>query len=158
MLNAIAMLKAKGINVQYQMVGLGTGDKIMSLAEKLGISDNIKILGGKKHNEMFDWYDQIDVYVQPSYQEGLCRSIVEAMSRACPVICSNAGGNYELIDSKYIFPVGDAKTLAKKIEQVLKENNFVQMAKRNFEKSKDYDGDKLNAERWAFIKKFIDNE
>ena len=32
------------------------------------------------------------------------------------------------------------------------------MAKRNFEKSKDYDGDKLNAERWAFIKKFIDNE
>lgn len=158
MLNAIAMLKSKGINVQYQMVGLGTGAKIMSLAEKLGISDNIKILGGKKHNEMFDWYDQIDVYVQPSYQEGLCRSIVEAMSRACPVICSNAGGNYELIDSKYIFPVGDAKTLAKKIEQILKENNFAQMAKRNFEKSKEYDGDKLNAERWAFIKKFIDNE
>lgn len=158
MLNAIAMLKSKGINIQYQMVGLGTGAKIISLAKKLGISDNIKILGGKKHNEMFDWYDQIDVYVQPSYQEGLCRSIVEAMSRACPVICSNAGGNYELIDSKYIFPVGDAKTLAEKIEQVLKENNFAQMAKLNFEKSKNYDGDKLNAERWAFIKKFIGNE
>ena len=42
--------------------------------------------------------------------------------------------------------------------QVLKENNFAQMAKLNFEKSKNYDGDKLNAERWAFIKKFIDNE
>ena len=107
---------------------------------------------------VYNGFAELRVYVQPSYQEGLCRSIVEAMSRACPVICSNAGGNYELIDSKYIFPVGDAKTLAKKIEQVLKENNFVQMAKRNFEKSKDYDGDKLNAERWAFIKKFIDNE
>lgn len=156
MLKAIAMLKSKGINIQYHMVGLGTGIKIRSLAEKLGISDNIKIIGGKKHAEMFDWYDQIDVYVQPSYQEGLCRSIVEAMSRACPVICSNAGGNYELIDAKYMFPVGDAKALADKIEMVLKEKNFAQMAKRNFEKSKEYDSDKLTKERWAFIKQFIE--
>ena len=50
--------------------------------------------------------------------------------------------------SKYIFPVGDAKTLAEKIELVLKENNFAQMAKLNFEKSKNYDGDKLNVYRY----------
>ncbi len=61
-----------------------------------------------------------------------------------------------MIDAKYMFPVGDAKALADKIEMVLKEKNFAQMAKRNFEKSKEYDSDKLTKERWAFIKQFIE--
>lgn len=158
MLKAIALLKSKGIDVEYQMVGLGKGDKIRSLAKQLDVEDNIKIIGGKKHQEMFDWYDQIDVYVQPSYQEGLCRSIVEAMSRACPVIASNAGGNYELIDSEYIFSVGNAKALAIVIEKLLSNSNIEDIAIQNFEKAKDFDGDKLNQKRWLFIKQFIENE
>lgn len=158
MLKAIANLKSKGYDVEYQMVGLGTGKNIMSLAKKLNIEDNIKILGGRKHAEMFDWYDQIDVYVQPSYQEGLCRSIVEAMSRACPVVCSDAGGNYELVESQYIFPVGNFLALTERLEHVIEENAFEKMAKRNFEKAKDFDSKVLNKSRWDFIKEFINDE
>lgn len=156
MLKAMVLLKNKGFDVEYQMVGLGKGDKIRSLAKQLGVEENIKIIGGKKHQEMFTWYDQIDVYVQPSYQEGLCRSIVEAMSRACPVVASNAGGNYELIDSEYIFPVGDEEALAFIIEKLLS-NKMEDVAIQNFERSKDFDGDKLNEKRWSFIKQFIEN-
>ena len=67
---------------------------------------------------MFKFYENIDVYIQPSYQEGLCRSIVEAMSKACPVVCSDAGGNYELIQEEFIFHKGNSKALQKKIEYI----------------------------------------
>lgn len=60
------------------------------------------------HDKIFEWLDTIDIYIQPSYQEGLCRSVVEAMSRACPVICSDACGERELANEKFIFKRGDA--------------------------------------------------
>lgn len=67
------------------------------------LEDCVSILGAKPHSEVFSWLDSIDIYVQPSFMEGLCRSIVEAMSRACPVICTNVGGNYELVSSDCLF-------------------------------------------------------
>ena len=43
-------------------------------------------MGGVPHNKIFQLLDDIDLYIQPSLQEGLPRSVVEAMSRACPII------------------------------------------------------------------------
>lgn len=79
------------------------------------LEDCVSILGAKPHSEVFSWLDSIDIYVQPSFMEGLCRSIVEAMSRACPVICTNVGGNYELVSS----------------------DSFLKIQKRVYEKRKD---------------------
>lgn len=158
MLHALSVLKAKGYNnIQYQMIGLGTGDKIRKLAKKLDIEDNIRIIGAVPHDQIFKWLDSIDIYVQPSFQEGLCRSIVEAMSRGCPVICSNVGGNDELIESDFIFPVGNIKSLTGKIIKLMNGAVQEQQSIRNFNKAKEYQADILESKRSAFIQRFIDN-
>lgn len=153
-IRAIAELKRRGItNIQYEMIGTGKGLHLSKLAEELGVSDQVKILGARPHAEVFNWLDEIDIYVQPSYQEGLCRAIAEALSRACPIICSDTGGNYELVSREYIFPCGDYKTLASLIESI--QPKLTEQAKQNFDRSKHYGKERLESLRNIFFFEFV---
>lgn len=111
-IKALGILKKSGItSFKYSLIGLGDDSYLRRIAKENGVEEQVAFLGGKTHEEVFNWLDSIDIYVQPSYQEGLCRAIVEAISRACPVICSDAGGNNEIIESNFIFKRGDINGL-----------------------------------------------
>lgn len=151
---ALFNLKQRGVtNIHYEMIGTGRGYHLIKLVKKLGLEKQVKILGAYPHEQVFNWLDNIDIYIQPSYQEGLCRAIVEAISRACPVIASDAGGNYELINNDYIFPRGDYMKLASLIEKII--HNCKNEAIRNFEHSKYYNRERLDSLRNIFFKEFI---
>lgn len=152
-IRAIQKLKEKGYQIEYQLVGGGTTDYLRGVAKDVGIEENITFLGSVPHDKVFEWLDSIDLYIQPSNQEGLPRSVVEAMSRACPCIGSNAGGTPELIDSDYIFAKKDEKQLAGKIEQIL--DHMEEQAKNNFETSMKYKKDFLAEKRREYYKNFI---
>lgn len=157
-IKVINKLRKEGIDrFEYQLVGLGDHKYLDSLIKKYGLEDCVKILGPKPHNEIFEWLKDIDVYIQPSYQEGLCRAIVEAMSMSCAIIVSDAGGNPELANKKYVFPKGNRKKLydiLKKIEF----NDIVEESKRSFEESKKYSKELLDKKRNDFYIKFIKGE
>lgn len=158
-IRALKLLKENGYsNIEYEMVGLGTGKGLKNLAKKLGVENQVKIIGACPHDKIFEWMDSIDVYVQSSYQEGLCRSIVEAMSCACPVICSDTGGNYELIDNDFLFRCGDSKMLSEKLLKMMDVNIQKEQATKNFEEAKNYQSFILNKRREAFLKEFIQIE
>lgn len=157
-IRAMGELKNRGLNnFKYEMIGNGSGDKLKKLIAELHLEDCVSILGAKPHSEVFSWLDSIDIYVQPSFMEGLCRSIVEAMSRACPVICTNVGGNYELVSSDCLFEKADYVRLADILEKMMKPKMQIEEAKRNFEKSKEYNKEDLNKKRDAFYRRFIES-
>jgi glycosyltransferase involved in cell wall biosynthesis len=142
--------------VTYELVGLGTGVAIEEKAQDLGVQEHIRLMGGLPHAKVFDWLDKIDIYVQPSYQEGLCRSIVEAMSRACPVIATDVGGNYELVDREWLVPAGDADALALSMQRMIDHPELAaEQGRRNFEKTKEFDKRILDAKRDAFYREFV---
>lgn len=145
---AIAELKRNGINnIEYQLVGGGEPSYILKVAEKYGVKENIKILGAMPHNEVFSWLDQIDIYIQPSFQEGLCRALIEAMSRGVPCIVSNVGGNPELINSTWVYNrKKSVRELVTKLEKINTED-MLKMAEENFKKSKEYQKNVLNIKR-----------
>lgn len=155
---ALAQLKKAGIDCfRYQMIGAGTGNKIKKLAEQLGVSEYVSVIGVLPHDQVFKWLDQIDIYIQPSFQEGLCRSIVEAMSRACPIVCSDVGGNYELASKKYLFKRGNSKEIAEKLCNLVSSDEQWNEAKRSFEKAKKFDKNVLDQERNSFYQKFMED-
>jgi glycosyltransferase involved in cell wall biosynthesis len=132
---------------------LGDGDQCFwkNLAASYGLEASVKFDGTLPSGDsVFQWLDGIDVYLQPSFQEGLPRSLVEAMSRGCPAIGSTAGGIPELLESDVLHLPGDAKHLGKIIIQSLDNGWRLHGSVRNFEKAKYYRNELLNERRSAF--------
>ncbi len=156
-IKALGYLQREGItNIEYQLVGGGDDSSLKKEAEKQNVLNQVKFVGSMPHEKIFEWLDNIDVYIQPSYQEGLCRSVVEAMSRACPVICSDACGERELADAKFIFNRGDWKTLSKLIKNMMSSSEaMLQDAERGYKKSMEYQKEILDKRRRNFYLEFI---
>jgi len=64
-------------------------------------------------------YKNADIYILPSYNEGLPMSILEAMTYCLPIISTPVGGIPEAVHdgvNGYLINPGDCKALAEKIE------------------------------------------
>ena len=151
-IKAIAKLRKKGYNnFFYEIAGGGKKDKLEALIKKYKLENNIRILGSIPHNKINDFYDKIDVYIQPSNTEGLCRALVEAMSRGCPCIASDAGGNPELINSRWIFRKKNSTDLMDKIEKLTSDDKImIESSKTNFKKSNEFSENILDSRRNNF--------
>lgn len=155
-IKAIASLKKQGIeNIQYRLIGAGSGTKLKKLASDLGVSSQVIIEGTLPHSQVFNWYDSIDVYIHPGYIEGLCRSIVEAMSRALPVTCAAVGGNVELAEPEMLFNRGNTKDIEKIIKRLMDSSLLSRQARISFEKAREYSKDELDRKRDSFYRSFI---
>ena len=143
-----AISKLKNYDIKYEVVGSGTGNYLKKIAKKYGVEDKLVIKGQLTHEEVLSWLDSIDLYIQPSMQEGLPRSLIEAMSRACPAIGSTTGGIPELLNEKMIFKRGKVKSLISILSKAL-ESDLTPYASENFEKSKDYLLTKITSRRNA---------
>lgn len=147
-----------GYDVEYHLAGGMTGAKentfLKDLADKCGVADRVVFCGSLAASQMADYYDSIDIYVQPSKQEGLPRAVIEAMSRGCPVIGSNIAGIPELVQGQFLFKKGSAKELIKALKRILGSDLSV-IAVENFVKAREYEKDKLKIKRERFYDQFL---
>ena len=138
-------------NVRYELVGGGDTTYLKSVAKKLGVEDQVLFKGQLNHEEVLQWLDSIDIYIQPSRQEGLPRALIEAMSRACPVIGSNIAGIPELIQDEVLFKAGNVQQLKGTLEKLI-DSDLSVYARRNFSKALKYDLQKLDERRTEIYK------
>lgn len=143
--------------IHISFVGGGDPRYIKQLITKYQLGENTKILGKlKAGKEIFDFLDSLDIYVHPSKQEGLPRVVIEAMSRACPILASTVAGTPELLSNDFLHQPGDYKKLARDIIKVATNSSIKErMAKDNFAKSKNYLFSVLENRRQVFFEGFI---
>jgi glycosyltransferase involved in cell wall biosynthesis len=153
-IQAIAELNRQGYTFEYHMAGGGDKSYLKFVAEKNGVLDKVRFLGSIPHEKVFNYLDNIDIYIQPSNQEGMPRALIEAMSRACPCIGSSTGGIPELINNKYVFKKKSVKDIEKLLTKILNKYEMLNEAKINFYKSKEFDSQILNLKRNSFYKNF----
>lgn len=155
-IRALYKLKKEGIsNIKYFLIGDGERTHLTNIIHKYGMEEQVEFMGVLNHYDLLAFYDKVDIYIQPSYSEGLSRAIVEAMSMGCPVLCSRVGGNIELCNSESMFRAGDINQIASKIRSLMNKEKLVQESRRNFEFSKEFREDKLNNIRNKFLNTFI---
>ncbi len=136
----IRSLEILGDNFTFEVVGNGNPERYIELAAKIGVEKRVSFLGSMSNVEdINNWLDSIDVYVQPSFAEGLPRASIEAMSHACPVIASNTCGMVDILDCQYLIKPGDYKDLAYKISMYSNKKDLMQMASKNIETARCFD-------------------
>ena len=113
---------------------LGDTD-LIQLTDKYGVSSQVSYHGviafGAK---LYEFYRNADVYVLPSYHEGMPHAIWEAMSQGTPVIASPVGGisdffvNYEDI---LFVKVKDSQSIADAVLKLQQNDNLRQKLSTN---------------------------
>ena len=149
-IKSLGELKKNGIIIEYHLLGKGDPSRLEKIALKHNVAAQIFFHGGVPYNEVIGFLDDIDIYIQPSLTEGLPRALIEAMSRGCLCIGTNAGGIPELLSSEYIVPTRNSSMIAK-ILMSLNISQLIDQAKINFEKAKEYDREVLNNKRNLFL-------
>lgn len=155
LIDAVGLCLQQGWDLKLIVVGDGKHRiELEAKANSLGLKEQVIFCGqlsaGKAvQNEL----DKADLFVLPSYQEGLPRAMIEAMARGLPVIGSTVGGIPELLPSEDMVEPGDAKALAIKIQEIISNpERMTLMSARNLEKAKEYRDELLHQERIAFYR------
>lgn len=150
-IRAIPALNKAGIRVKYMLVGGGDPTYLQKIAHKCGVEDQVEFKGRCSLNEVYAFLDEADIYIQPSLQEGLPRSVVEAMSRGCPVIGARTAGIPELISPECVVRRKACRDIAETIIRIADPETMAELAKRNFEEAGKYQSSVLKARRHAYF-------
>lgn len=140
-------------NYKLYIIGGGKVCYINRLIQKYSLEDNIVLAGRiNDRQKLMKILDSLTLYIQPSLTEGLPRSVIEAMSRACPIIASDAGGMPELIDKSKIYKAKSYIQLRNLIISTIGDKNELKkMSKENFYNSKKYQSSLTNSRRSEFF-------
>ena len=86
---------------------------------------NVKYLGFQKDIKRF--LSICDIFVLPSFREGVPRTLLEAAAMAKPIVTTNAPGCKEVVEdglTGFLVPIKDSKTLAKKLDILIENENL----------------------------------
>ncbi|WP_330203108.1 glycosyltransferase [Cyanobacterium sp. Dongsha4] len=142
---------------EFRVLGGGDADYWEKLAKSLGIGDVTFFDGVLPGGEsVFQWLDKIDIYLQPSFKEGLPRALIEAMSRGCPCIASNVAGIPELLEQENLITPGNINQLGELLVKVVNNRHWQQrQAQRNWQRASDYSHNVLEQRRNEFWQTFV---
>lgn len=88
----------------------------------LNISNNITFHGPILHEQLVKFYQEADVFVQPSFSEALGMGIIEAMACQLPVVATKVGGIPEVVEdgkTGILVEPGESRALANAILELL---------------------------------------
>lgn len=157
-LRAMSLLRREFPFLRYQVVGEHDVEEWNRLARRYdmrGYADAVQWL--PSGDGVYSWLDSIDIYVQPSLTEGLPRSLIEAMSRACPAVGSAVGGIPELLGSEHLHSPGDARSLAAALRPLIADKDSARSAaRRNFEVAAQFDGGRLELARDKALSRLVE--
>ncbi|MEB7673058.1 glycosyltransferase [Staphylococcus equorum] len=124
-LMALSILKKQGFEIQLQIVGQGLSRDVKKYITRFNLNEDVIHLGVIYDKEkLSEWFSEIDIYIQPSMTEGLCRSLIESVYLNKITFASNVGGNSDIISKPFLFKQKDYKKLAKLIKRSIEEPEF----------------------------------
>lgn len=128
-----AVAKANNPALQYFICGKGPEEeKLKVLAERLGVSKQIHFLGFR--SDIKELLTSADVFLFTTKQEGLPRSMMEAMASGLPCIASEIRGNMDLLESRdggYLCKTADVAAYAEALNLLANDRALRERLGRN---------------------------
>lgn len=118
-IKALAMLEHK--NFKYVVCGVGPNKEMLQqYAQDRGLGEKV-ILAGYR-SDIPDILNAADIFVFPSFHEGLPVSALEAMACSLPLVCSKIRGNVDIVkngENGFLFEPDDFVVLSLSLEKLI---------------------------------------
>lgn len=143
-----AIAKASNSKLQFLICGKGMQlEALKKLTKELKVDNQIHFLGYR--TDITELLNISDIFLFTTYQEGLPRSMMEAMAAGLPCITSKIRGNVDLIENGkggYLCEPDDYDGFAKAISDVVMHEEIrKKMGESNLHTIKKYDVENVNA-------------
>jgi alpha-maltose-1-phosphate synthase len=130
------------------------GPGALPRSEAAGLPQSIRLLGPKGRDEVAQLMQMADVFVFPSFFEGLAQVQIEALASGLPVISTRQAGAEDLINSGqngFVLPAGDAAQLAQRMQQLLVDRELLSRMRRTVIGERDKLSWAIYGDRWARV-------
>jgi len=122
-MEAIPLITKKRNDCEFLLIGGGPLLEIMrTQGEGLRISESLEIPGFVDYTDLKNYYNEMKLYILPSYAEGIPSTIFEAMACGTPVLATPVGSIPDIIkDGKtgFLLESTDPKYIADRITKLL---------------------------------------
>lgn len=115
--------------IELTIGGNGETKKLEQLISEGGLADIVYFKGWISGDQKRQLLQESDVYILPSYNEGLPISILEAMSFSMPIISTSVGGISEILSTDkngYLIKPGDSAALLNSINAFIKHPELIE--------------------------------
>ncbi len=122
LMRAIPIILRSVPEATFVLAGTGDMDSMMTLARSLGVERAIRWPGWVDGAEKDNLLREADVFVLPSYYEGLPVGVLEAMACGVPVVATSVGGIPDVIEDRVnglLVDPGEPEVLARAIVTIL---------------------------------------
>lgn len=131
-------------NGKLQIVGDGNYyHDLENLVCRLSLDGMVVFVGNCSHDRVMDILAGTDVFVNPSYSEGLPTSVMEAMAMGLPVVATDVGGTRELVrdgHNGYLVAPRQPSSLAAAITKAMRNSTEIgENAKRTIREQFNWD-------------------
>lgn len=137
-----AIFKTNNKNIHYLICGKGPEEEnLKKLCKRLNVEEQVHFLGFR--SDVKELLQISDIFLFTTLQEGMPRSMMEAMASRLPCISSRIRGNIDLIENGkggFLEEPNDSEGFAKKINLLANNSKLrKEMKNYNFERIKDFD-------------------
>jgi glycosyltransferase involved in cell wall biosynthesis len=122
LLNALAKPATRQSDWELVIAGDGEIEAHTKMARDLGIADRVRFLGWVDLQRVSELMRSADIFVLPSYKEGLPMAIIEAMANGLPVVTTPVGSIPDMIsdgETGLLVQPGDVEALSGAFERLL---------------------------------------
>jgi colanic acid/amylovoran biosynthesis glycosyltransferase len=130
LLEALARLRGSHPDVELALAGDGPDRaQLEGEAQRLGVAGRVRFLGYQSSDHVRSLLQETDVFVLPSFAEGVPVVLMEAMASGVPVVSTRVAGVAELVEdgvSGFVVPPGDVGALADAIDALLSDGGLRQ--------------------------------
>ncbi len=123
LLEAVQAMGAGRNGCGPQLLVVGDGplrEALAAQARTLAVADRVHFTGTV--GDVRPFLSAMDVFVLPSFAEGMSNALMEAMAAARPVVATAVGGNTEVVcegQTGVLVPAGDPRAIADAVEALL---------------------------------------
>ena len=123
LLESLVTIKQRISNVRLTVVGDGPDRSLLEArADELGLSEQVDFVGYQSQAAVRDYLQKTDVFVLPSFAEGVPVVLMEALMSGVPVVATQIAGVSELVEegvNGFLVPPSNGERLGDRIQTLL---------------------------------------